>query len=78
MVGTIDRYWRKLHYYDGGPLAFTPPGAEQVTITPNFDAVVQTARRDLVFRSQDGYPLGTLVGYSVDESGVIIGEYSMV
>lgn len=64
-------------HYDGGPLAFTPPGAEQVTITPNFEAVVQTASEGtLVFRSQDGYPLGTLVGYSVDESGVIIGEYS--
>ncbi len=44
---------------------------------PDFTAVVQNASEGtLVFKSQDGYPQGTLIGYSVDESGTIIGEYS--
>ena len=44
---------------------------------PDFAAVVQNAAEGtLVFESQNGYPQGTLVGFSVDEAGNIIGEYS--
>ncbi len=61
----------------GPAFQFTPPGANSVSITPDFTGVVQNAAEGtLVFKSQDGYPQGTLVGYSVDDSGVIIGEYS--
>ena len=61
----------------GAPLRFQPLGANPVEIMPDFTAVVQNASEGtLVFKSQDGYPQGTLIGYSVDESGTIIGEYS--
>ena len=61
----------------GDPLTFQPVGAEPVVIMPDFAAVVQNAAEGtLVFESQDGYPQGTLVGFSVDEAGNIIGEYS--
>jgi flagellar hook-basal body protein len=61
----------------GDPLVFTPTGAEPVQIMPDFNAVVQNAAEGtLVFESQNGYPQGTLVGFSVDEAGNIIGEYS--
>ena len=61
----------------GPAFQFTPPGANPVSITPDFTGVVQNAAEGtLVFKSQDGYPQGTLVDYSVDDSGVIIGEYS--
>lgn len=61
----------------GAPLHFEPAGANPVEIMPDFAAVVQNASEGtLVFKSQDGYPQGTLIDYSVDESGIIIGEYS--
>ncbi|HHV93187.1 MAG TPA: flagellar hook protein FlgE [Firmicutes bacterium] len=61
----------------GDPLVFTPVGADTVQIMPDFTALVQNAAEGtLVFESQDGYPQGTLVGFSVDEAGNIIGEYS--
>ena len=61
----------------GDPLQFHPEGANPVQIMPDLAAVVQNAAEGtLVFKSQDGYPQGTLIGYSVDESGTIIGEYS--
>jgi len=61
----------------GDPLVFTPVGADPVQIMPDFTALVQNAAEGtLVFESQDGYPQGTLVGFSVDEAGNIIGEYS--
>lgn len=62
---------------DWGTITFDSPGAETVTIKPNFIGVVQNASEGtLVFKSQDGYPQGTMVGYNVNDSGVIIGEYS--
>ena len=57
--------------------SFSPTGADPVSITPKFTGVVQNASEGtLVFKSQDGYPQGTMVGYNVNDSGVIIGEYS--
>ena len=61
----------------GVAIAFQPTGANAVSITPKFTGVVQNASEGtLVFKSQDGYPQGTMVGYNVNDSGVIIGEYS--
>ncbi|NLA57315.1 MAG: flagellar hook protein FlgE [Firmicutes bacterium] len=61
----------------GDPLVFTPEGANPMQIMPDFSALVQNAAEGtLVFESQNGYPQGTLVGFSVDEAGNIIGEYS--
>ena len=66
-----------IHSITGEPLRFQPAGANEVQIMPDFAAVVQNAAEGtLVFESQNGYPQGTLVGFSVDEAGNIIGEYS--
>ena len=61
----------------GPALAFRPPGAEEVRITPDFSGVVQTASEStLGFKSQNGYPQGTMVGYNITDSGIIVGEFS--
>jgi len=48
-----------------------------VEITPNFDFVTQFASPfTTAGRNQNGYPMGSLQGWSVDESGIIRGVYS--
>lgn len=64
--------------YTGGPLVFTPTGANPLSITPDFSAVTQQASTtsQLDTLSQDGYPMGQLESYNIDQSGKIVGVFS--
>ena len=73
----------------GGALSFTPVGADPLSITPDFSKVSQgfdeTTKTinnvdwpSSTFEgpTQDGYPLGTLTGYNIDNAGRIVGIFS--
>lgn len=56
---------------------FTPDGADQVTITPDFSAVTQVAQEtSIVAHSQDGYPAGSLRTITIDTMGTITGIFT--
>ncbi|HBF36643.1 MAG TPA: hypothetical protein DDW50_04915 [Firmicutes bacterium] len=72
----------------GGPLVFTPVGADPVNITPDFSKATQGFTSDVTnddngwplstFEGpiQDGYPLGILTGYNIDSTGRVVGVFS--
>ena len=72
----------------GGPMVFTPVGADPVSITPDFSKVTQGFTSDVTNDAnewplstfegpiQDGYPLGVLTGYNIDMSGKVVGVFS--
>lgn len=71
--------------YTGGPITFTPPGALPVRINPDFSNLSQyagtldsdnMALSDFTSPYQDGYPMGMLQGFNIDNSGRIIGVFS--
>ena len=71
--------------YTGGPITFTPPGALPVRINPDFSNLSQyagtldsdnMALSDFISPYQDGYPMGMLQGFNIDNSGRIIGVFS--
>lgn len=71
--------------YTGGPITFTPPGALPVSINPDFSNLSQyagaldnekMALSDFTSPYQDGYPMGMLQGFNIDNSGRIVGIFS--
>ncbi len=72
----------------GGPMVFTPVGADPVSITPDFSKVTQGFTSDVTNDAnswplstfegpiQDGYPLGVLTGYNIDNTGRVVGVFS--
>ena len=60
----------------GGPITFTPPGAEQVQITPNFLESKQYDGESSVAWSQNGYKMGYLDSFKIDSAGKIIGVFT--
>lgn len=67
----------------GGPIEFTPVGADTVSITPDFgtigtaDGVTQFAANSTVAAVyQDGYATGNLQSISISDNGVLTGFFS--
>jgi flagellar hook protein FlgE len=72
----------------GGAMVFAPVGADPVSITPDFTKVTQGYTADVTNDAnewplstfegptQDGYPLGVLTGYNIDNSGKVVGVFS--
>lgn len=67
----------------GGPITFTPAGADALSITPNFGTVgtanglTQYAGNSSAAATyQNGYAAGTLQSFSVSDAGVITGVFS--
>lgn len=60
----------------GGPILLTPPGASAISITPNFDNLTQYASETTIASSSDGYPMGQLESFNIDNTGKIIGVFS--
>ncbi|NPV71240.1 MAG: flagellar hook protein FlgE [Firmicutes bacterium] len=61
----------------GGPVQFSPAGANPVSITWDFSRVTQNAgESSMEFIERDGSPMGTLGRITIDASGVITGTYS--
>jgi flagellar hook protein FlgE len=70
----------------GGPITWTPLGAQPITIVPDFSAIRQDSERPLTVSYispteitspfQDGYAAGTLQGFTIDKTGVITGMFS--
>jgi flagellar hook protein FlgE len=67
----------------GGPIQFTPAGADVVTIVPDFgtaggtDGITQFASQSTVAAVyQDGYASGSLQSISISDNGVISGFFS--
>jgi flagellar hook protein FlgE len=72
----------------GGPMTFTPVGADPVNITPDFSKATQGFTSDVSNDEeqwplstlggpiQDGYPLGTLTGYNINNTGRVVGVFS--
>jgi flagellar hook protein FlgE len=67
-------------------MTFTPPGANQLSIAPDFSAIRQNASSalaennvspyDITSPFQDGYPAGTLESFTIDKMGTIVGVFS--
>ncbi len=67
----------------GGPIQFTPAGADTVSITPDFgtvgstDGVTQFASASTVAAVyQDGYATGSLQSITISDNGVLAGFFS--
>ena len=59
------------------PLAYNPPGAEPISITPDFSSVTQLAgSSSMLVREQDGFPAGELVSFAISRTGAVIGTYT--
>jgi flagellar hook protein FlgE len=58
-------------------IRFSPPGAAQLNITPDFARTTQLAgTNSLLVREQDGYAAGELVAFYISRTGSIIGTYT--
>ena len=69
--------------FTGGPLSFTPPGAESMSIDLNggsqgsFSGITQfSSPSSTSGLTQDGYGMGTLSNYIINTDGQIVGNYS--
>lgn len=60
----------------GGPIDFTPPGAAQITIQPDFSKITQYVGESSIDIDQDGYPMGYLDGFTIDKNGRVVGVFS--
>jgi flagellar hook protein FlgE len=61
----------------GGPLTFTPPGTEPMSITPDFNNVTQVVgMSNALVRYQDGFPVGELESFAIGKTGEIYGIYT--
>lgn len=49
-----------------------------LVVTPDFASMTQLAseRSELAMASQDGAPFGTLISFSMDQSGLVVGAFS--
>jgi flagellar hook protein FlgE len=72
-----------LNTFTGGPLTFTPPGAQGIVVNLNGgtagtnDGITQYASASTTIAlNQDGYGMGDLQDFSITETGEIIGSYS--
>lgn len=60
-----------------GAIAFAPPGVAPIAVAVDFTRVTQFAADSSVSAiSRDGYPMGTLEGFTIDSNGVVTGVYS--
>lgn len=58
-------------------IRFTPAGAEQLVVSPDFAASTQLAgTNSLIVREQDGFAAGELVAFYISRTGTIIGTYT--
>ncbi|MBS3946708.1 MAG: flagellar hook protein FlgE [Dethiobacter sp.] len=61
----------------GGPIAFTPTGAEQLNIVPDFDRLTQVVGlNNALVRFQDGFPVGELESFTIGRTGIISGVFT--
>lgn len=61
----------------GGPIQFSPAGANAVSITPDFSQLTQFSSATTVAATdRDGYAMGTLESFTIDNRGVVTGGYS--
>lgn len=61
----------------GGPLTFTPTGADPMSIATDFATVTQFGSpTNVTARDQNGYPAGILESYSIGDNGLITGSYT--
>ncbi len=59
------------------PISFTPKNANKVEFKPNFDLVTQyDGAFSTAVKSSDGYAMGKLDGFLIEDSGVIKGSYT--
>lgn len=61
-----------------GPIAFTPAGANALSITVDLSDVTQYAatKSTVSARERDGYPMGSLNTFTIDATGTVTGVYS--
>jgi len=63
--------------HTGGPITFTPAGADVISITPDFSIVTQFSGESSVSAlERDGYQTGKLRNFEVDAAGTITGVYT--
>lgn len=61
----------------GGPITFSPTGAAPMSITPDFDAMSQYAAASTATATgRNGYVMGSLESFSIDNTGTITGVFS--
>ena len=59
------------------PLEFQPAGAEPIVSGLDFSSVSQLAgANSLVVREQDGYAAGTLSGFYINRTGIVVGTFT--
>lgn len=68
--------WGRVTTATGGPITFTPPGADTVSILPELNAMTQYAFETSASSSADGYPMGELESFNINKSGQIVGVFS--
>lgn len=67
----------KLQNATGGPLTFTPIGADPMSVELNFEkATMLDKKSDFSLRGQDGIPAGSVSGVSLGDGGVVNVTYS--
>lgn len=68
----------KLVSATGGPLIYSPAGADPMNINPDFTKVDQykDSESEVTSPDQDGYPMGQLQTFNIDKSGKIVGVFS--
>ncbi len=59
-------------------IEFNPPGeAAPMAVTPDFGAATQLAGlNSLLARAQDGFAAGTLAGFNIERTGLVVGTYT--
>jgi len=81
-AGTGTVRFDKLGQYigdDGAQITISLTQAQSpLVVSPDFTGVTQLAadQSELAMISQDGAPYGTLVSFSIDESGLVVGAFS--
>lgn len=76
-VLTFDDTGRNPQVTVDSTLTFKPGDANELTISFDFSAMTKYSDETSLFLlAQDGYPYGTLEGFSIDTNGVLIGEFS--
>lgn len=60
----------------GGPITFTPPGANTITILPEMYDLSQYAFATSATSTGDGYPMGSLESFNINNAGQIVGVFS--
>ncbi len=60
----------------GGPITFTPPGADSMSITPVFSSITHYDGETSIVWAQNGYEMGYLDSFKIDSAGKIIGVFT--